>query len=91
MAITEDLDSFLKDFGTDATFGAETAKVIFDQPDVILDTLVVSASYIITYKTGVFAGMKYGDDITIDGQGYTVDVIQKMGDGKFTTASLSKN
>ena len=91
MAFTEDLDDFLADFGVDATFGSETAKVIFDQPDDILSSgPVISASYTIMYKSSVFTGLAYSSEITVNGELYTVDTIQKLNDGAFTSAQLSK-
>ncbi len=91
MAFTEDLNSFLADFGVDATFGAETAKVILDQPDdVIAGGSVISASYTILYKTGTFSGLGFGDVITVAGDSFEVDTVQRQADGAFTLANVNK-
>lgn len=91
MAITEDLDEFLADFGVDATFNAETAKVIFDMPDAMaLGDAVITASYTITYTSSSFSGLAYGSSITVDGASYTVNAVMKLDDGAFSRAELSK-
>jgi riboflavin synthase alpha subunit len=90
MSFAEDLNGFFADFGVDATFGAETAKVIFDEPDeIIADGQVISSSYTIKYKTGLFSGLSYGDSIVVDGVTYTCDTVQKIEDGKMSMATLS--
>lgn len=90
--ITEDLDGFLADFGVDATFNAETAKVIFDMPDtMVMNDAVITASYTITYKSSSFSGLAYGSSITVDGDAYTVNSVQKLDDGAFSRAELSKS
>lgn len=91
MAVTEDFDGFFADFGVNATFGSETAKVLFDSPEsIIAGGEVISADYAITYKAGRFAAMAYGSSITVDGSAYTVNAIQAIEDGKLTRATLSK-
>ena len=91
MALTEDFDGFFADFGVDATFGSETAKVLFDSPEsIIAGGEVISADYSITYKAGTFSTMAYASAITVDGTAYTVNAIQAIEDGKLTRASLSK-
>jgi hypothetical protein len=89
MAITENLDSFLADFGVVATYGSESAKVIFDTPDQIIAGEVISAQYAITYKTGVFATIKYNDSIVVNGTTYTAGSKQLLDDGAFTKLDLN--
>lgn len=91
MAFAENLDGFLADFGVVATYDTETATVLFDCPDQIVAGDVISAEYVITYKTGVLSGIRYGSQITINGESYTVHNTQRLDDGAFTIARLSKD
>ncbi len=90
---TEDMIQFFNDdeFAVSATFGSETANVIFDCPDVIFADGVVSSDYKITYPTGLFSGLKYRSVVTVDGISYVVNHVNATGDGKITVAVLSKN
>lgn len=91
MAFSEDLDDFFTDFGVNATFGAETVKVLFDSPEsIVAEGMVISADYAITYKSGVFAALAHGSTIVVDGTSYKVNNIQAIEDGKLTRATLSK-
>lgn len=90
MAFTENTDIFLADFGVVATDGADSANVILDMPDQLIAGDVISAEYRITYATGAFTGLGYGDPITVNGESYTVNTVQKIEDGAFTVATLSK-
>ena len=85
----EDRSLFFADLGVSATFGAETANVLFDAPEPIIADGVISADYRITYPTGTFAGMQYGSTIVVDGTTYRVDTVQAVDDGKLTQATLS--
>lgn len=89
MPITENLDSFLADFGVVATYGSESAKVIFDTPDQILAGDVISTHYTITYKTGVFAALKVYDNIIVNGISYVAGSKQLLDDGAFTKLDLN--
>lgn len=91
MAIEENLDDFTEDFGVDATFGYTTGKVLFDMPDQALaGGEIISTDYRITFKTGLFSGLAYGSEITVDGQDFTIRDVRMIDDGKFSEASMSK-
>lgn len=79
------------EFAVSATFGTETANVLFDCPEVIFADNVVSGDYKITYPTGLFSGLKYRSNIIVDGVSYTVNHVNAVSDGKLTQAILSKN
>jgi hypothetical protein len=65
------------------------ALVLFDEPDrEILSNRGISADYAITYRTQDFPGLLSGDDITINGQLYTVLHAMKIEDGVFSRAML---
>ena len=88
--VSEDLDGFLADFGVDATFNAETAKVIFDMPDLLaMNNDVISAAYTITFKSSCFPNIGYGSPIVVNGGNYKVNTVMKIDDGAFTKAEWS--
>ncbi len=89
---TEDLEQFFRDFAVNATVGAETAKVLFDCPDVIVGGgEILSAEYKITYRLGVFAGLAYEDAIVVDGQNYQLNSNpMAIEDGKLFAAYLTR-
>ena len=89
MAFIEDIDVFFADFSVIAIFSGESANVILDTPEQVIGE-VISAEYQITYKTGNFADLAYGDTITVDSIDYKVDEVMKQDDGKITIATLSK-
>jgi hypothetical protein len=91
MAITEDLDIFLADFGVSCTAGAITANGIFDMPSQILsDGMVLSTDYTLTARTSKFGSLIRGDLITVDGAAYTVRETMLIDDGKFVQIALQK-
>ncbi len=91
MAITEDLDIFLADFGVSCTAGAVTANGILDMPSQILsDGMVLSTDYTLTARTSAFGSLIRGNAITVDGVGYTVRETMLMDDGKFVQIALQK-
>ncbi len=88
---SEDLSVFFNDFAVNATFGAETQKVLADLPDEIFSgDQIVSGKYKITYQTGFFNGLKHGSAITVDSVNYTVNEVTAIDDGALTEAYLSK-
>ncbi len=94
MAFAEDLVAFFSeaDFALPATYGAQTASVILDQPDEqILSGAVLSREYAITYRSTQLTGLKSDDAITVDGVAYTVREVLALGDGKIMLATLRKN
>lgn len=91
MAITEDLDIFLADFGVSCTAGATTANGILDMPSqVISDGMVLTTDYTLTARTSAFGGLIRGDSITVDGTAYTVRETMLIDDGKFVQLGIQK-
>jgi hypothetical protein len=91
MAITEDLDIFLADFGVSCTAGAVTANGILDMPSQILsDGMVLSTDYTLTARASNFGTLIRGDSITVDSVAYTVRETMLIDDGKFVQIALQK-
>jgi hypothetical protein len=91
MAITEDLDIFLADFGASCIAGAVTANGILDMPSQILsDGMVLSTDYTLTARTSNFGSLIRGDAITVDTVAYTVRETMLIDDGKFVQIALQK-
>ena len=91
MAITEDLDIFLADFGVSCIAGAVTANGILDMPSQILsDGMVLSTDYTLTARASNFGTLIRGDSITVDGVAYTVRETMLIDDGKFVQIALQK-
>lgn len=73
MAITENLDAFLDDFGVTCTAGAISGLGILDQDsEMALGGNVVFIEYLLTAETAKFGDLQYEDEITVDGVEYTV-------------------
>jgi len=91
MAITEDLDIFLADFGVSCTAGAVTANGILDMPSQILsDGMVLSTDYTLTARASNFGSLIRGNSITVDSVAYTVRETMFIDDGKFVQIALQK-
>jgi len=91
MAITEDLDIFLADFGVSCIAGAVTANGILDMPSQILsDGMVLSTDYTLTARASNFGTLIRGDSITVDSVAYTVRETMLIDDGKFVQIALQK-
>ena len=92
MALTEDLNQFLNDFGLSCTAGAVTALGILDMPGRVLgaDGMVLSTDYVLTAKASDFGSLLYGDSITVGGTLYTVREALLIDDGAFVEISLMK-
>ena len=91
MAITEDLDIFLADFGVSCTAGAVTANGILDMPSQILsDGMVLSTDYTLTARASNFGSLIRGNAITVDSVAYTVRETILIDDGKFVQIALQK-
>ena len=89
MAITEDLDVFLADFGVSCTAGATTALGILDMPSQMLsDGMVLTTDYTLTARTSNFGSLIRGDSITVDGTAFTVRETMLIDDGKFVQIAL---
>jgi hypothetical protein len=92
MAITEDLDIFLADFGVSCTAGAVTANGILDMPSQILsDGMVLSTDYTLTARASNFGSLIRGNSITVDSVAYTVRETMLIDDGKFVQIALQKS
>ena len=91
MAITEDLDIYLADFGVSCTAGSTTANGILDMPSqVISDGMVLTTDYTLTTRASNFGGLVSGDSITVDGNSYTVRETLLIDDGKFVQIALQR-
>jgi hypothetical protein len=91
MALTEDLDIFLADFGVSCTAGATTANGILDMPSqVISDGMVLTTDYTLTARASNFGSLIRGDSITVDGTAYTVRETMLLDDGKFVQLGIQK-
>lgn len=88
--ITENLDTFLSDFGVAVVLGSVSGLGILDQPDQTLGGgLVQSTQYALTAKASVVGGAKAGDPITVGGIAYKVREVTKLDDGAFCRLLLS--
>lgn len=91
MALNEDLNQFLSDFGVGVTSGAITGQGILDMPSQIISgDMVLSTSYTLTCRAASFGGLKYGDPITVDGSNYQVLETRLVDDGAFVEIGLQK-
>jgi hypothetical protein len=91
MALTEDLNLFLDDFGVSCTAGAVSALGILDMPSQIISgDLVLSTDYSLTARAADFGGLKYGDSITVAGTSYQVRETRQIDDGAFVEIGLTK-
>jgi hypothetical protein len=91
MALTEDLNLFLDDFGVSCTAGAVSALGILDMPSQIISgDLVLSTDYSLTARAADFGGLKYGDSITVAGTNYQVRETRQIDDGAFVEIGLTK-
>jgi hypothetical protein len=91
MAISEDLNLFLDDFGVSCTAGAVSALGILDMPSQVLaGEMVLSTDYTLTARAADFGSLKYGDSITVAGAAYTVRETRLIDDGAFVEIGLQK-
>lgn len=91
MAIVEDLNLFLNDFGVSCTAGAVSALGILDMPSQVLaGELVLSTDYTLTARASDFGGLQYGDSITVAGTAYQVRETRLIDDGAFVEIGLQK-
>lgn len=91
MAIVEDPDLFLADFGVTVTSGALSGTGILDMPsEYVADGMVLSTDYSVRCRASVFGGLDYGDNITVNSVAYTVREIRLVDDGVYVDITLSK-
>lgn len=91
MALTEDLTTFLNDFGVSCTAGAVSALGILDMPSQVLaGEMVLSTDYTLTARATDFGGLLYGDGITVNGVNYSVRETRLIDDGAFVEIGLQR-
>ncbi len=90
MALSEDLNVFLDDFGVSCTAGAVSALGILDMPSQIIGDMVLSTDYQVTAKTSDFGTLLAGASITVDSVAYKVRETRQIGDGLLCEISLQK-
>ena len=91
MALTENLDGSLADFGVTVTNGVTATTGVLDMPsEVIAGGMVITTDYSLTVKASVYPNLKYADTLTVDGAAYTVREVCAQDDGKFAIVYLSK-
>jgi hypothetical protein len=91
MAITEDLNLFLDDFGVSCTAGAISALGILDMPtQVLAGEMVLSTDYTLTARASDFGGLLYGAAITVGGVNYSVRETRQLDDGAFVEIGLQR-
>ena len=92
MALTENLDSFLADFGVSVTAGAVSGLGIFDMPmEVIAGDQVLSTDYTLTAKAADFGDLQYGSQVNVNGVPYTVRETRLIDDGSFCQIGLMRS
>ena len=91
MALTENLDVFLADFGVTVTSGAISGIGILDMPgELVADGMIISTDYSIRCEASKFGDLLYGAAMTIDGNSYEVRDNRLVDDGAFCMITLSK-
>lgn len=93
MDFAADLGVFLNtsEFGVAVTADGVTGVGILDMPGMaLLGDQVVSTDYRCVVKTSEFGGLLYGQEVTVDGENYTVKSAMMLDDGHLTELMLSK-
>lgn len=91
MALDEDLNLFLDDFGVSCTAGAVSALGILEMPtQVLAGEMVLSTDYTLICRNSDFGGLLYGDGITVNGVNYSVRETRQLDDGAFVEISLQR-
>ena len=91
MALDEDLNLFLDDFGVSCTAGAVSALGILDMPtQIVAGDMVLNTDYTLTCRASDFGGLLYGAAITVDGVNYQVREVRKLDDGAFVEIALTR-
>jgi hypothetical protein len=92
MALTEDLNIFLADFGVSCTAGAVTAVGILDMPmEVLAGDQVLSTDYTLTARASDFGDLQYGSEISVNGVPFTVRETRLVDDGAFCQIGLMRS
>jgi hypothetical protein len=91
MALDEDLNLFLNDFGVSCTAGAISALGVLDMPtQVVAGDMVLSTDYTLTCRNADFGGLLFGDSITVGGINYQVREVRRIDDGAFVEISMMR-
>ena len=91
MALTENLDVFLADFGDTVTSGAISGIGILDMPgELVADGMIISTDYSIRCEASKFGTLAYGASITVNGTAYTIRENRLIEDGVFCEITLQK-
>lgn len=92
--MAEDLSVFFStaEFAHQATWGAQTAAVLLDQPvEDVLGGRAQSSEYEITLPTASFPGINRGDTVIIAGESYQLrEKPRLVADGALKSMSVSK-
>ena len=92
MAFTENLDTFLADFGNAVVSGGVSYKGILEHPDeIVADGLVMTPDYELTAKTSELGSLVFDDIVKINSEKYKVRSARKIDDGSFCLVSLTKS
>lgn len=92
MALTENLDAFLADFGVSVTAGAVSAFGILDMPmEVLAGDQVLSTDYTLTARASDFGDLIYGSEVNVNGVPYTVRETRLIDDGAFCQIGLMRS
>ena len=92
MALTENLDAFLADFGVTVTAGAGSTVGILDMPmEVIAGDQVLSTDYTFTAKAAELGDLQYGSEVNVNGVPYTVRETRLIDDGQFCQIGLMRS
>ena len=87
----EDLGILFADFGTDATWGAFTTKVIIDAAtDDLLGGRILSTDYIMAMPTVEFPDIAKDAQITVGAITYRVREVRLISDGAIKELTVSK-
>ena len=87
----EDPLLFLSDFGLPVVAGATQGVGILDMPgEYVLDDMQISTDYMLRCEASKFGALKYGDNVQVDINYYTVRENRLVDDGLFCLISLSK-
>jgi hypothetical protein len=91
MALTENLDVFLADFGVSVTAGAVSGVGILDMPgELVADGMIITTDYSIRCETSKFGTLAYGASVTVNSVAYTVRENLPIDDGVFCRITLQK-
>ena len=91
MALTENLDVFLADFGVTVTSGAISGIGILDMPgELVADGMIITTDYSLRCEASKFGALAYGASITVDGTAYTIRENRLIEDGVFCEITLQK-